>query len=99
MIRLPSPLPAAPETQYALALLVDHARLLPSEQPGAVELRVAPDSASAELLDAAGQVRVSDDLMAECGQHVFQMQRKQDFILDDQNPLHCLSGQPVSPLA
>ena len=83
MIRLPSPLPAAPETQYALALLVDHARLLPSEHHGAVELRVAPDSASAERLDAAGQLRVSDGAV-EVGQSALRLVTRIVGVVDEQ---------------
>ena len=60
MIRLPSPQALAPETSYALALLVDQARLLPSELPDAVELRVASDSATADRLEGGTQLRVSD---------------------------------------
>ena len=41
---------------------------------------------------------LTDNLVPECGQQVLQMQRKQDFILDDQNPFRFPSGQPVSPL-
>ena len=42
---------------------------------------------------------LTDDLVPECVKQVLQIQRKQRFILDDQNPFRCLSGHPFSPAA
>ena len=60
MIRFPSPETLAPESQHALTLLADQARLLPGDDADAVEMRVVSDASASDGLDAARHLRPRD---------------------------------------
>jgi len=63
MIRLPPPQTLAPETQFALALLVDHARLLPASGGEAIGIDVLPAAREADRLDPATQLVTREGLV------------------------------------